>query len=578
MRCNPLRWLWGLIPLFLLAWGSLTLEQERVERDLRTRVEAALVSASLTWASAPSTGRDVQLSGTAFEESEQAKAAAIAAAVWGVRKVEDKTTLPEEEKNYTFSAAMRENRLKLAGFVPNEQLRVAIAGRAKVSFPGRDIDDRLKVARGAPNQDIWLGGVTFALEQLSRLKGGGRVVLEGAGLILDGEALDAAAYRNLKAALANNLPNGVTVKSDNVLPPAAKPYAWTAQFAPDQVALSGNVPTERARDEIAAAVKKAFPRASVSDRMELASGDPKGWLPAVLALLPRMGQLDRGSAELKDTMGTLTGETEHEGTAEEVRKAVRNEIPAPFRITDRIAYKPSAEFEAKRKAEETLRLEAAEAKRKADEDARLAAAAEAQRQAEENARLAAAAEARRKAEEAALQAAAEAQRKSDEAARVAALEAQRAQDQAKRQADLEASKRQQTGALQTTKQPSPSERCRSLVSVGGGATGMINFKSASAEIEPDFTPSLDRLVEVARACAGSRIEISGHTDAEGAGERNKVLSERRAQAVAAHLVKAGIEEVRIRTHGLGEEKQLAPSDSEPNKAKNRRVEYSVKLD
>lgn len=571
MRCNPLRWLWGLVPLALLAWGGLVLEQERVERDLRTRVEAALASASLTWANAPPSGRDITLSGTASEEAEQAKAAAIAAAVWGVRKVEDKTGLPDEEKNYTFTAAMRENRLKLAGFVPNEQLRAAIVGRAKVSFPGRDIDDRLKLARGAPNQEVWLGGVAFALEQLSRLKGGGRVDLEGAALLLDGEALDAAAYRSLKAALANSLPAGIAIKSDTVLPPAARPYAWAAQFASDQVALSGNVPNERIRAEIAAAVKKAFPRASVSDRMELASAEPKSWLPAILALLPRMGQLDRGTVEIKDTQGALSGETDNEGTAEDVRKAVRSELPAPFKVTDRITYKPSAELEAKRKS---------------DEEARLAAAAEARRQAEETARLAAAEDARRKAEESARQAAleaqrkadeAEAKRKSDEAARVAALDAQRTQEQAKRQAEFESAKRQQTGALQTTKPTGPSERCRSLLRAGG-AEGSINFKSASAEVEPDLIAALDQLAQVARACTGGRIEISGHTDAEGTVERNKALSERRAQVVAAHLIKAGIEEARIKTSGLGEEKPRAPSDTEANKAKNRRAEYSVKID
>ena len=34
MKCNPLRWLWGLIPLALLSWIALLGEHERIERDL----------------------------------------------------------------------------------------------------------------------------------------------------------------------------------------------------------------------------------------------------------------------------------------------------------------------------------------------------------------------------------------------------------------------------------------------------------------------------------------------------------------------------------------------------------------
>ncbi len=42
----------------------------------------------------------------------------------------------------------------------------------RASFPGFEIQDRMKLGRGAPNQDNWLGGISFALKQLTYLKRG----------------------------------------------------------------------------------------------------------------------------------------------------------------------------------------------------------------------------------------------------------------------------------------------------------------------------------------------------------------------------------------------------------------------
>ena len=164
MKCNPVRWLWGLVPLLGLGGlmhlsGTFT----GIEADLKRQAEAALASSGQTWANMAFSGRDASIVGEAVENSDQIRAGGIVRSVWGVRKLDDLTKLLDEEKNYVWGAQLqRDNKLRLSGFVPNQQTRSAIVGAAKATFPGRDVDDRMKLARGAPNQDVWVGGISFA--------------------------------------------------------------------------------------------------------------------------------------------------------------------------------------------------------------------------------------------------------------------------------------------------------------------------------------------------------------------------------------------------------------------------------
>lgn len=72
-----------------------------------------------------------------------------------------------------------------------------------------------------------------------------------------------------------------------------------------------------------------------------------------------------------------------------------------------------------------------------------------------------------------------------------------------------------------------------------------------------------------------RIEISGHTDNRGEKAHNKVLSQKRASAVAGFLVERGIPAHRMQASGFGDERPAAPNDSDENRQKNRRIEFRI---
>ncbi|MBS0643245.1 MAG: OmpA family protein [Acetobacteraceae bacterium] len=87
---------------------------------------------------------------------------------------------------------------------------------------------------------------------------------------------------------------------------------------------------------------------------------------------------------------------------------------------------------------------------------------------------------------------------------------------------------------------------------------------------------------VAEAAANStkvqytKIEVNGYTDTSGTPKYNMGLSIRRAQAVAAELVKNGVPKNAIAIQGFGETNLLVPTGPNVREPQNRRVEIIIK--
>jgi len=104
----------------------------------------------------------------------------------------------------------------------------------------------------------------------------------------------------------------------------------------------------------------------------------------------------------------------------------------------------------------------------------------------------------------------------------------------------------------------------------------IPFALGSADLKPHGRAQLQALGEALASpeLKDRDIEIAGHTDASGAAEFNRRLSERRAEAVKIYLIDAfGFADTRFRTVGYGEDELKNPLL--PRAAENRRVEISV---
>jgi outer membrane protein OmpA-like peptidoglycan-associated protein len=103
----------------------------------------------------------------------------------------------------------------------------------------------------------------------------------------------------------------------------------------------------------------------------------------------------------------------------------------------------------------------------------------------------------------------------------------------------------------------------------------ITFATDSANVQPQFRPTLDQVADVLDRYNQTYVDVYGHTDSTGSAQYNQGLSERRAGAVADYLVSRGVESARLETLGYGLTQPIASNDTVEGRAENRRVEIKI---
>jgi len=102
----------------------------------------------------------------------------------------------------------------------------------------------------------------------------------------------------------------------------------------------------------------------------------------------------------------------------------------------------------------------------------------------------------------------------------------------------------------------------------------ITFDTDSEHLKDESKLVLEQLVATAKAEPTWKLAIEGHTDSSGAADHNQTLSEKRAAAVKAYLVKAGVKADRLTTSGFGATKPVSSNDTSLGRSQNRRVEVT----
>jgi outer membrane protein OmpA-like peptidoglycan-associated protein len=102
----------------------------------------------------------------------------------------------------------------------------------------------------------------------------------------------------------------------------------------------------------------------------------------------------------------------------------------------------------------------------------------------------------------------------------------------------------------------------------------VQFEPDTANLTAGSRAVLDRVAESLRTHPDVQFEVSGYTDTTSTSAHNLRLSQRRAEAVCAYLVKAGIDSSRLVAKGYGEDRPIADNDTASGRARNRRVEIA----
>ncbi len=103
----------------------------------------------------------------------------------------------------------------------------------------------------------------------------------------------------------------------------------------------------------------------------------------------------------------------------------------------------------------------------------------------------------------------------------------------------------------------------------------LQFASGSTALTAGAQGRLAPLVAFLGRQPETKIQIAGHTDAQGTTASNMALSTGRAQSVGAYLSSTGVSAGRISAVGEGEGVPVATNDTAAGRAINRRVEVTI---
>ena len=103
----------------------------------------------------------------------------------------------------------------------------------------------------------------------------------------------------------------------------------------------------------------------------------------------------------------------------------------------------------------------------------------------------------------------------------------------------------------------------------------VLFETGGNQLSALAQNRLDTVARALSAYADRSIVVEGHTDAQGSDEKNRELSQRRADAVREYLEGRGVSPEQIHSVGKGESEPVASNDTPEGRANNRRVEIIV---
>ncbi len=103
----------------------------------------------------------------------------------------------------------------------------------------------------------------------------------------------------------------------------------------------------------------------------------------------------------------------------------------------------------------------------------------------------------------------------------------------------------------------------------------ILFQTGKAILLPQSFTQLDKVAAILKEDENIKLNVEGHTDNAGKPSANLLLSEKRAAAVRAYLIKKGIDENRLTSKGFGDTAPVVSNKTAAGKKQNRRVEMKA---
>lgn len=584
------------VVFLLVAWISAII----IESRSASAVTSRLLAEGYTWATVEANGLQVGLTGTAPNEAARFRAVNLAASVVDSTRLRDhfEVTPAQAVQAPRFSIEMLRNDdgIQLIGLLPEGTDRQTLTDAAAALVEPALLSDMLEEA-AYPAPETWPAAFAFALEALQTLPRA-KISVAADHVTVTAIAGSEQEKRDLEATLTASRPSGIQVAVDITAPrPVLTPF--TLRFVLDDRGArfdACSADSEKARAQILAAATTA---GAETDALTCTVGlgvPSPSWANAAVAGIAAVAALGEATITFSDADVTLeAGASVQQDVYDRVVGEFRAALPEVFSLVAKLAEKPSnvnagpAEFTATL-AEETQQLElrgrltddlsqtAIESLAKARFGAgkvymatrldpelpdgwpiRVMAGLEALAELHHGNLVV-------RADRVEIKGFAGSQAAKSKISQI--LSDQLGKGQTFR-VDV-----QYVKALDPLASLPTARECAEAVN-GIVTANKIKFPPGSAEIDAAASKIVAMIAVALERCGPIRLEIAGHTDAQGSEGGNLALSQARAEAVLIALQGRQVDVSGMTAKGYGEGVAIADNGSEIGREANRRIEFTL---
>jgi len=570
----------------LFAWASVLLMERISERAVRSR----LLTDGITFATVEADGLRLILTGTAPNEAGRYRVINLAGMVVDSSRVRDQMEVTParaiEAPRFSLEMLRNDDGIQLIGLLPEGDTKDSLMAEVEALQPDTELQDMLETAAYEPPA-TWTPALAFARKALALLPRS-KITVDANSIKITAIAASDAEKRSFEAALAEGQPEGVSVSYEISAPrPVITPF--TLRFVIDEQGPRFDAcaaDTEKARLRIVAAATAAGTVGRQTCVIGLGVPSPS-WAVAAEAGINAVAAL---KADVSLEAAATVPQAEFDRVVGELEAALPDvfSLTAVLEKAENVALGP-AEFTAslaKDSGKVELRGRLADEVQRAAVDS-FAKAAFGSTKVYQATRLDAdLPEGWPVRVLAGLQALSELEHGSVRV-RADLVEVKGVSGTPSARARIAQILSEKLGSGKTYKVdvtydveldpvaalPTPQECVEDVGAVL--SRQKITFKPGSAEIDSAAAGVMEALAKVLKRCGGVKMEIAGHTDAQGSEGGNRALSQARAEAVLLTLQGRQVDVSGLSAKGYGESRPIAENQTEAGREANRRIEFTL---
>jgi outer membrane protein OmpA-like peptidoglycan-associated protein len=105
----------------------------------------------------------------------------------------------------------------------------------------------------------------------------------------------------------------------------------------------------------------------------------------------------------------------------------------------------------------------------------------------------------------------------------------------------------------------------------------VYFDFGTTTFPKESTSELESIIQFLNANPRATCEIAGHADNVGTVAVNMAISQQRAESVIKYLIAKGLDRSRLKARGYGSSRPMEENATSASRAKNRRVEFNIRV-